>query len=174
MDLEQPPYRRCFYSTMFSRTDDNSASTAAAGEIGTGPRLKTAAYDDGTDESLMTSEMVPPGVDLTGTVTFELWWDAVDSTDDVVWVLDHLPLEDGEDWADWAGGQSTVALATDTASAAGTLVSYISTTATVSSLGWVANDMLTLRLRRDANAIADDLPNDAFMIMFCYTIPVVR
>lgn len=168
-DLEQPNLVQCFNAGDLVKGEDNPANPAT--KIGTGPRLKVIAFDPDVGKVMTKIILAPPGIDPTGSVEFHLWWDIVTDTDEVVWNLNHLPLADGEDWT---AIKSTVALGTITVPATGSLMDHVTVSATVSSLGWVANDMVMLRIHRNAGIAADDAAGDAHLIQLCVEIPVVR
>jgi hypothetical protein len=168
MDLDQPPHYECIDAVTSAETEDNSAEHRIWPLVG--PRAYIGSFNLDNDETRSHIFMAPPGIDPSGTVTFHLWWDA-NQAGDVVWVFDHLAVADGEDWN---GALTTVSLGTETSPGPGTTLMHTSQTATAASLGWVANDMLEIRLRRDADAGADTLAGDAYWLQLCVEIPVVR
>jgi hypothetical protein len=122
---------------------------------------------------------VPGDLDPAGTVGWRVFWEprvAPLASASVVWDVDHLALGAGELRDSAFSNLSLGTSATGTTS--GTIAVATGST-TVAALGWLAHEMVHLRLSRDAADPADDFDDatpttehdDALLHMFCVEVP---
>jgi hypothetical protein len=182
MDINEPPFMYCFDGATASvAEEDNAIKENQPAGAGT-ERARILAFDDGVlvaEEYISGIFQAPPGLNTAGDAIIHMYWTAAASAADktVDWVFAHLPLADGEDWD---GAYNDVAMgalaapAADGGSGAALLV-YDTTTISLSSLGWVADDMVEIRLARDGDdAVNDTLVGDAWVVLLCVELPVLQ
>lgn len=142
-------------------------------DTGTNGFVDVLNFDASSDEYVQATLKVPPDIDTTGTVTFEVTgYAATGSSANVVWDLQHSPRTVGgnESWDAAFTSESSGAKACD---ADQDQLSHHTWTETVSAMGWAANDHVRIRLYRDANNGSDTMPYDFRLTHFRMKIPTV-
>jgi hypothetical protein len=142
-------------------------------EEGTNVDDLVAAFDDTTDECRGGTLTVPGEVDTGGTATFRARWYAATAPGSCAsdctafWDFKHVPRDDAENWDSALTAEST----SDDSSTTQDVLTETTWTETVSTMGWIANDVVLWELCRDANNGSDDLTGDAYLVDFTIEIP---
>lgn len=128
------------------------------------------AFDDTTEEYVIGSFIVPTDIDTSGTVTFETYGYRSTGTAsaNMAWTFGHRPLANNEAIDGSYTDVDSGALAISTT--AGN-IDFLTWTETVSTLGWVANDIIIFRISRDV--ATDTLTGDYNGLQFGIRIPQV-
>ena len=152
-------------------------------DTGANARIQRNLFDDSTIEWVGENVIVlPPDLDASGTVTFELWGYAVtaygagttttteggQAPNDVVFYFHHDARQAGESWdqstSAESSGQKTCQTGQDE-------LDKFSWTETVSNLGWAAGDHVRVKLLRKADDVEDDLVGDYGVTHFRIRVP---
>ena len=127
-------------------------------EEGTNTKTKVDAYDYTTTEYRNGVLYVPNDVDSSGTVTFEIAWQARTapaSAENVLWEIDTCAVDNEEDYdcASWTTDTATA----DSATTAQDNLIHTEWTETITNLGWTAEDTVYFRFSRDSADANDTL-----------------
>jgi hypothetical protein len=144
-------------------------------EAGTNVDTLTANFQDTTDECRSGTFSVHGKVNTSGTATIHYYWyadtspAACGSACEVMWDFRHAPIDHDESW-DTA--LTTVAADASTTPATDKDLVEITDTLSVSTAGWVADDVVYFEVCRDANHASDDLSGDANLVKFKIDLPL--
>lgn len=129
------------------------------------------AFDGAAKEQAQGSFLVPQDIDTTGTVTFYVAGKRASGTAaaNVVFDFDHRAVADAESLDGSYTNVTSGALAVDTTLANLDILSF---TATVSTLGWAAGDLILFKIGRDGADALDTLNAvDYYGLNFMISIP---
>ena len=127
------------------------------------------AFDQTTEEYVISTFAVPPNLDTAGTVTFEVWGKRASGTGaaNVGFTFWHRALADSEAIDGAYTAVDSGALACDTTDGD---LDYFTFTASVSTLAWAANDLVTFQFSRDTS-VASNLAADYYVWQIRLRIP---
>jgi hypothetical protein len=138
-------------------------------DTGTNGYMFRNLFDDTTPEYLISQFKVPANIDTSGTVTFELeGYASTADGNEVQFRFEHCAKNSGESWdaaftAEDSGDKTTSAVQDQ--------LDFFSWTETVSNLGWAANDIVRIRLSRQAIDDGTPVSGDYGVVHFRVRIP---
>jgi hypothetical protein len=127
---------------------------------GTNQTFYALAFDKDTDESAWITFGVPDYYESGTAVTFKIKWRANATANDVMWAVDYIGTDEGEDTD---AATSNVAFSADTTN--GT-ANYMNEVTKTQAAPWALGDQAVLRVYRDANHASDTLAVDAELLSF--------
>lgn len=146
-----------------------------AKETGNNVDILTRDFNDSARECVTGNLQVPNDLDTSGTITLRYYWTAFDdptscsTSCEVAWDFGHRPVANDESW-DGAGLTLVSADVSSTSTSHGDVM-LASDTVTVSTAGWVANDIVFFEVCRAGDGSTDDLSGDAQLHGFSAEVP---
>ena len=152
----------CVATVGTNNWDDSPTLTepAAACFTATNVTMGVSDFDAGTDEGYQRKMRLPDG--WTGAVDVEFVYKTADTgaTEDVVWAIQTLCVDDAEVYT---GSFNTANTVTDSVKTT-TLQRNVATITGITTTGCAAGEDMILHVYRDANVAGDDAPSDASLI----------
>jgi len=129
-------------------------------------------FDDSTEEFILLEPAfeLPSNLDTAGTIYFIIeGYAKTAASANVVFKIYHHAVAQGESWD---GAYSTLSSGALSCNGTQDYLDRFSFSETVANLGWSANDLLYLKLSRDAGNASDTLTGDYCVVNVKIRIPV--
>lgn len=145
-------------------TNDGWTPAAHGAIAGTNFAYAQVEYDAGAEECSFWRGALPPNFDPTQDIIVKVFWKASTAiAGDVVWGVSVLGREEGDDIN--AAALGTEVEVVDTVQGVVEQITVTTITLTPAQHALAANDMLILKLARKAADAADDMADDADVVM---------
>lgn len=142
-------------------------------DTGTNGWIDVLDFDPSSDEYVQATLKVPSDIYTSGTVTIEVaGYGKTGASGNVVWIFQHSPRALGGNES-WDAAYSSVSSGAKAVDADQDQLSHHSWTASVSTLGWAANDQVRIRFYRDADNASDTYAYDFRVTHVRVKIPTV-
>lgn len=152
-------------------TDDGWTPVARAAINGTNFPYSQLEFDPDAEECAFWRAALPPNFDPDEDIIVKVWWKASTAiVGDAVWGVSVLGREEGDDIHTVALGAEVEVV--DTVQGVADQLTVTEITLTPAQHVLAANDMLIIKLARKADDAADDMDDDADVVMVACDIAI--